>query len=97
MYDDSYIDSFTSWINANQDIEISGERVAKLLDVAGKYDEEEIEESIEKIAAEFSESQASDVLEEPDGVWAQDVKEVPTGAAEEAIMETTGECAVGEA
>lgn len=67
MYDNSYIDSFTSWINANQDIEISGERVAKLPDVAGKYDEEKIDESIEKIAVELSESQASDVLEEPDG------------------------------
>lgn len=61
IYDDSYIDSLTSWINKNQDVPVSSGKVSKLLDITKQYDEEYIDGSIEDVLEQYSESWAEDV------------------------------------
>lgn len=61
--DDSYVRSFTSWINTNQDVPVSKEKVSKLLDIANQYEEEQIEGNMDNILESFDRGQAVDTDE----------------------------------
>ncbi|MGE5630435.1 MAG: hypothetical protein ACM3TR_04970 [Caulobacteraceae bacterium] len=60
VHDDKYIDSLTSWINKNQDIPVSGEKIESLLTSVEEYEPEYIENNFDGIIDQFSESWAED-------------------------------------
>ncbi|HYE81528.1 MAG TPA: hypothetical protein VEG39_05085 [Clostridia bacterium] len=60
LHDDSYIDSFTLWINQNQPIAVSAEKVDKLVSRVEQLEEEFIENNLDEIADEFEAGRAED-------------------------------------
>jgi hypothetical protein len=53
LHDDSYIDSLTLWINQNQPIPVSAEKVDKLVSSVEQFEEEYIENNLDDIVYEF--------------------------------------------
>lgn len=100
VYDNSYIDSFTSWINTNQDIHVSGEKVTKLLDIAKQYDEGQIDGNVDDLLDQFSESWAEDMSMAGMGIEMKpeeqpDIIDTPSEVVEESVPEVVAEEAVG--
>ncbi len=60
LHDDSYIQSFTQWINQSQPIAVSAAEVDLLVTKAEQYDENEIEDNLDSIIDVFEESWAED-------------------------------------
>lgn len=60
LHEDSYIDSFTQWINQNQPVPVSAEKVDRLISRVGLLDEDYIENNLDGIIYEFEDSWAED-------------------------------------
>lgn len=61
LHEDSYIDSFTLWINQNQPIPVTADKVDKLVSSVEQLGEEYIENNLDRIVDEFEASWAEDV------------------------------------
>lgn len=60
LHEDSYIDSFTLWINQNQPIPVSAQKVDKLVSSVEEFEEEYIENNLDDIVYEFESTWAED-------------------------------------
>lgn len=60
LHEDSYIQSFTQWINQSQPIAVSSAEVDLLVTKAEQYDENDIEDNLDSIIDVFEESWAED-------------------------------------
>ena len=60
LHEDNYIDSFTLWINQNQPIPVSAEKVDKLVSSVELLEEEYIENNLDDIVNEFETRWAED-------------------------------------
>lgn len=60
LHDDSYIQSFTQWINQSQPIVVSNAEVDLLVSKAEQYEENDIEDNLDGIIGAFEESWAED-------------------------------------
>lgn len=60
LYDDSYIQSFTQWINQSQPIAVSADEVEMLVTQAGQFEADGIEGNLDRIIDAYEESWAED-------------------------------------
>ncbi len=60
LHEDNYIDSFTLWINQNQRVPVSAEKVDKLVS------------SVEQLEEEYIENNLDDIVDEFEATWAED-------------------------
>lgn len=60
LHDDSYIDSFTQWINQNQPIQVTAEKVDKLVTAAEQLEAEYINDNLDEIVDQFEATWAED-------------------------------------
>lgn len=60
LHEDSYIESFTLWINQNQSVPVTAEKVDKLVSSVEQLEEEYIENNLDEIVYEFEATWAED-------------------------------------